>query len=380
MIDAKRIGERIRALRLARGLSQSEFAERLSVSFQAVSGWERGVSLPDIDNVVRIAELFGITVDEILRSRGEELYLAVDGGGTKTEFAVVSVEGNVVTRIVESGCNPNDIGYDKAFAILKGGIDRILSKVRSVRGMFLGIAGASAGNHAARLATELRKCYPNSKIEVKSDVFNLFAMCDGAAMAVISGTGSAVFVKRAEEFKRLGGWGYLLDNAGSAYDIGREVIRAALYEEDRGCAPSLLTSLLKKRLGTDKVWDHLGTIYSEGKPYIAELATVAFEAYRRGDATAARIIDESARALAELLNAGVELYGAEPIAVASGGLFTHYTDVMREHIERYSRVKLIIGVLPPVYGAARSACLLCGVETPESFYENFKNTYGGLTQ
>ena len=80
------------------------------------------------------------------------------------------------------------------------------------------------------------------------------------------------------------------------------------------------------------------------------------------------------------MNAGVELYGAEPIAVASGGLFTHYIDVMREHIERYSRVKLIIGVLPPVYGAARSACLLCGVETPESFYENFKNTYGGLTQ
>ena len=77
MIDLEYIGNRIRALRLERGLTQSEFADLLCISFQAVSNWERGIASPDLDNIVRIAELFGTTVDELLRQRGEDLFLGI---------------------------------------------------------------------------------------------------------------------------------------------------------------------------------------------------------------------------------------------------------------------------------------------------------------
>ena len=143
MIDLKYIGNRIRALRLERGMTQSEFASLMCISFQAVSNWERGITSPDLDNVVRIAELFGITVDELLRPRGEDLFLGIDGGGTKTEFAVISSDGGVVARSVKSGCNPNDVGYSRALAVIREGIDSILADYQSINAAFLGIAGIS---------------------------------------------------------------------------------------------------------------------------------------------------------------------------------------------------------------------------------------------
>ena len=380
MIDLGYVGCRIKALRLERGLTQSEFAEILCISFQAVSNWERGITSPDLDNLVRIAKLFGVTVDELLRPKSEDLYLGIDGGGTKTEFAVISSDGRVLMRTVKSGCNPNDIGYTRMLSILKKEIDKILSDFQSVKSIFLGIAGITVGNHSKRLFTDLTKCYPKTGIQIQNDVYNLFAMDDNASMAVISGTGSVVFVKSGAEYKRIGGWGYLLDNAGSAYDIGREAIRTALYEEDMKKAPSKLSNILRKKLNVKTVWEHVNTIYSEGKPYIAELSSVVFEAYRKGDETAAGIIDESAKALANLLNSGVKLYGVKPVAVASGGLFTHYTDIMRDHIKKYSDVELIIEGLPPIYGACKSAYLTVSSDISESFYDNFKNTYEGVNK
>lgn len=376
MLDICLIGKRIKELRKAKGLTQNAFADEIHVSFQAVSNWERGIAPPELENLIRIASYFGILIDELLRAENEDFFLGIDGGGTKTEFAVVSSGGNVVKRLIKSGCNPNDIGYSKMFSLLNAGIDEVLLEYPSVKSVFLGIAGITTGNHAERLCSELKKCYPRLKTQIKSDTFNLFAMKEEAGMAIISGTGSVVFIKKGDKYKRLGGWGYLLDNAGSAYDIGRDALREALFEEDMNQKPSLLGNMLRKKLNTTTVWEHINTIYSEGKPYIAELATVVFEAYRLGDKTAMQIIDNNAKALANLLNMGVELYGADPIAIASGGLFTHYTDIMTECIKKHSGVELIIGELPPIYGACISARLMESSEISDNFYNNFKNTYG----
>ena len=380
MINSEYMGNRIKALRLERGLKQSEFADLLSVSFQAVSSWERGVSYPDLDNIVHIADLFGITVDELIRPKHERLLLGIDGGGTKTEFTLVSCDGSVIMRTVKSGCNPNDVGYSKSFALLRDEINKIISKYKSVEAIFLGIAGITAGNNKEKLYSDLKSCYPNTKIQIQSDIFNLFAMCDNTSMAVISGTGSVVFVKNGTEYKRIGGWGYLLDDAGSAYDIGKAAIQMALYEEDMKKTPSRLANMLRKKLNAKTVWECISTVYSEGKPYIAELASVVLEAYRKGDENAERIIDENAKALAKLLNAGVELYGVRPNAIASGGLFTHYTDIMRYHIGKYSEIELLTFDLPPIYGACKSAYLMVNSDIPATFYDNFKNTYGGIKE
>lgn len=378
MVDPKLIGSRIRELRHEKKLTQSEFANILSVSFQAVSNWERGIAPPDVENLVRIAAYFGVMVDTLLSPISEELYLGVDGGGTKTEFLLVTKSGQVLHRALDSGCNPNDIGYAATEELIVSGITRILREFPTICGIFCGIAGMATGNYAERLSSALKKICPRIKLRVASDALNLFSLCDEADMVVISGTGSVTFVRSGEEYERIGGWGYLFDSAGSAYDIGRDAIRQALLEEDERREPSLMTRMLYEKMDSICAWAHVNTLYAKGKPYIASFATVVFEAYRAGDGNAAEIVDRSAAALASLLNTGVRLYGAKPIAVASGGLFEHYPDVMLKHISKYTDVELKLGDLPPIFGACRKACTVGGAQMSEDFYQNFKKSYGDI--
>ena len=63
-----RIAENIRRLRQEQGLTQGQLAERLGVSYQAVSRWENETTYPDIELLPAIAALFGVTVDELLGS------------------------------------------------------------------------------------------------------------------------------------------------------------------------------------------------------------------------------------------------------------------------------------------------------------------------
>lgn len=65
------IGKQIKALRIAKGAKQEELAEYLGVSFQAVSKWETGASVPDIALLPNIAIFFGITIDELFQVPNE---------------------------------------------------------------------------------------------------------------------------------------------------------------------------------------------------------------------------------------------------------------------------------------------------------------------
>ena len=61
------LSEKILSLRTKLGLSQEELAEKLAVSRQSVSKWETGQSVPDLDKLIKLADLFQISVDELVR-------------------------------------------------------------------------------------------------------------------------------------------------------------------------------------------------------------------------------------------------------------------------------------------------------------------------
>ena len=67
--DMNRIGRTIARLRRERNMTQMQLADALDVSFQAVSNWERGRSMPDISKLPELAELFSVTIDELLNGR-----------------------------------------------------------------------------------------------------------------------------------------------------------------------------------------------------------------------------------------------------------------------------------------------------------------------
>ena len=65
-IDPIKAGRHIHALRRARGLTQNQLGDMLHVSFQAVSKWERGETLPDVNLLPDLADALSTTVDNIL--------------------------------------------------------------------------------------------------------------------------------------------------------------------------------------------------------------------------------------------------------------------------------------------------------------------------
>ena len=66
MFDMTKIGKKISQLRKQNGLTQMELADKLAISYQAVSNWERGATMPDISKLPELADIFGVTIEEIL--------------------------------------------------------------------------------------------------------------------------------------------------------------------------------------------------------------------------------------------------------------------------------------------------------------------------
>ena len=66
MFDMRKIGKRIAELRKSKNITQMALADMMGISFQAVSNWERGESMPDISKLGELSEIFGVSIDDIL--------------------------------------------------------------------------------------------------------------------------------------------------------------------------------------------------------------------------------------------------------------------------------------------------------------------------
>lgn len=76
---AKKIGENIKELRKAKGISQEALANVLGVTFQAVSKWETGITAPDVALIPAIASFFGVSIDELFDYNTLENEKIIDG-------------------------------------------------------------------------------------------------------------------------------------------------------------------------------------------------------------------------------------------------------------------------------------------------------------
>ena len=65
------LGEKIAQLRRKNGWSQEELADKMGVSRQAVSKWESGQTMPDLERILRLSSLFGVTIDYLLKDGAE---------------------------------------------------------------------------------------------------------------------------------------------------------------------------------------------------------------------------------------------------------------------------------------------------------------------
>ena len=77
MFNMEMVGHKIAELRKNRNMTQFELADKMGISFQAVSNWERGNSMPDISKLPELAEVFGVAIDCLLGEHSEFIECAV---------------------------------------------------------------------------------------------------------------------------------------------------------------------------------------------------------------------------------------------------------------------------------------------------------------
>jgi transcriptional regulator with XRE-family HTH domain len=95
------LGMRIALLRKQKPMTQEELAEKMGVSSQAVSKWENDVSCPDIQLLPRLARLLGVTVDELLSGKSQDVQMLSPSERKSLDqltlrFRVSSIEGDKI--------------------------------------------------------------------------------------------------------------------------------------------------------------------------------------------------------------------------------------------------------------------------------------------
>lgn len=378
MFNVNTLAGNIKKHRIAAGYSQRALADAILVSPQSVSKWECGASLPDVEKIYMIADTLNVSVDTLLgrNENSKKILIGIDGGGSKTEFIAFTDGGEIIGNHYAGTCNPNVIGVDACVEMLIGGINALLGNEISPYGIHVGSAGFLLGGNGIQIRSALQRRYPRARIECATDMLNVIASATDAnnCIAAICGTGSSVLVKRGDDLTRLGGYGYLIEKAGSGFDIGRDALLAIASELDGFGEHTLLTELAAPRIGNN-VSSIIDKVYKKDRAFVASFAAQVFEAYSKGDKVAEKILTENAKALATLINHALDRFGHSFKVVLSGGIVSH-SDVFVTMLKEY----LPHGISPivPKYPQSLGACTLCakacGVETlglMERLYEQY---------
>ncbi len=309
-------------------------------------------------------------------------FLGVDGGGTKTEFALTDRSGALLGRCVLAGSNPHDCGIDNTCRIFQQGFDTLCRGIpKSETAVFVGVAGATDPTTDRALGGYLHSA-GFARTGYGGDFFNILSAGLGneAGMIAIMGTGCVVFGQEPQadgtmRLLRTGGWGHLLDNGGSGWHIGRDALFAVLAQHDGSGPVTALTKPVEEQLGCT-VPEAIPLVYSRDKSFVASFAPLVLRVAERGDVVAKEILQSNMEELARLLASNLRQLPQEGEyrAVLAGGLTRRAEllfPLLYDALARYgvARRRLTLCVLDtvPVYGALLKAGLVGTEENKEPF-------------
>ncbi|MCG2623511.1 ATPase [Arthrobacter sp. I2-34] len=251
--------------------------------------------------------------------------LGLDIGGTKTH-AIRLEAGRLAAEAVAGSANLQNTDRAAAAAALAEAIAAV--GAGDVQEVYAGAGGIDTDDDAASLRALIAPLVPAASIHVVHD--SRLVLAAGRArtgIAVIIGTGTAVWGTDGSRQARAGGWGHLLGDEGSGYWLAREAVRHCLHRHDLGLAPDLLCTQLLAACGLDRPvafiarFHGLGTAGRNGpdRGYWAALARVVVAAAEAGDSAARSILDAGTEAVAgQILQVARQLGIAGPVILGGG--------------------------------------------------------------
>lgn len=316
------------------------------------------------------------------------LFLGVDGGQTATKTVVGDEQGRIVANASGGPSNHTEEpgGPERLESVVLSTIREALTSIRIPNPADHKFAAACFGmTGETEIKTRiLKRIVHTERLSVVHDSVNALAGATGGqpGIVVIAGTGSvARGINAHGEEARVGGWGHMFGDEGSAYWVGREAVRATLGEYDRMAPKTILTSMLFERLEVESPYQLTERYYAGtlSRDHLAGLSVWVDEAARRGDKVAQKILQRAGRDLAGYAQSVIGLIfprhqdsasvGAESkfLVCYSGGAFQSGF-VLASFSERVSasdrRAEIRPAALPPVLGSLLLAYRSAGIELP----------------
>lgn len=284
----------------------------------------------------------------------------IDGGGTHTRIELRDEANNLLRRGSFGPFNLNAIG-EAAFRALLREVFAFCGNMGDCKAICFGAAGISNPKVVQLITEELEQAGFAGKCRLCGDQeIALRGAMDTPGIVVIAGTGSICFGKNPEgKTARSGGYGHLIDDGGSGYALGRDVLSTAVravdgrgnswgilngvYAQINGCVPEDIVSFVHNPK-TDKA-------------AIATLAPIALRQAELGDWEAWRILERGAGELYELVKAVQQRLGLRGCRIALlGGLLAEENPYRIAVAEKLTYLGTIV---PPahdaLWGAAQMA-------------------------
>ena len=290
-------------------------------------------------------------------------YCGWDGGGTKTEVCILDAEGQERAGAVFGPLNVNGAAPEAVAETVQQCVLYMLDQTDICAGLVIGMAGVSNRQAVAFLESTVRKAGYTGALRILGDQeIALAGAVRGHGAVLIAGTGAVLFGRdQAGRPFRVGGYGYLIDDGGGGYAIGRDILTAAARAEDGRDGATVLKDLAFSYLNVSDIGGMITWLYQPqtGKKEVAALAPLLLKALEAGDEKAKRIAEKAARDLAELALTGWKKTGMTDGELAmTGSVLTHYP-LIRANTEALILKKLPgVRILSPRFSPARGAAML----------------------
>jgi N-acetylglucosamine kinase-like BadF-type ATPase len=273
-------------------------------------------------------------------------YLGVDGGGSKTAFALIDSDGHVLARATAPTsyyfnasthpAAPAHDGFEVVERVLAQGVTDICTQTgietSDIDAAFFGIPGyGEASGDIEELDAVPGRVLGHDRYSCDNDMVCGWAgsLAGEDGINVISGTGSMTYGERHGVGHRVGGWGELFGDEGSAYWIAAQGLNAFSRMSDGRLARGRLHALLRERLALAGDLDVVSLVidtWGGNRSSIAALATTVCQAAREDDEVARTILSTAAEELVTLIDTTRTLIGfteGETVPVSySGGMFS----------------------------------------------------------
>jgi N-acetylglucosamine kinase-like BadF-type ATPase len=276
--------------------------------------------------------------------------LGFDGGGTGARWRLVDDAGQVLGQ-GSAGPFTGHLFDDATRHACQAAIVRLTAAVRAAgrpQQIVAGVTGLSTGSEtAALIASWLSASFElaPAAVQVVDDMRIAYraAFTPGEGVLVYAGTGSvAIHLAEDGTTLRAGGHGYLIDDAGSGYWIGRQALSALVRAQDEGRDPGALGQEVEAAIGSLDWEDVRRHVYGGGRAAVAGLVPAIAKAALRDDSVANAILSSAGEELARLARVLIARLGRQqPVALAGGVgrasplIFSHFrTSLPRDAVSR----------------------------------------------